>query len=150
MKYSKPIVDSTFFKWCYEQRQRVDLLPKDPFSKALYDVHERQSELQVQLTLAGVPIDTNHLERALRVIPTGRKNHLFCWTGLGAEQLGILHSLTVTCQLHNINPYVYLVDVLQRVFHHPAQDVGQLTPWEWKQRFSHAPLKSDVHHVNKL
>jgi transposase len=149
LKYSKPIVD-TFYKWCYEQRQRVDLLPKDPFNKALYYAHERQSELLVYLTHADVPIDTNHLERALRVIPMGRKNHLFCWTELGAEQLGILHSLTVTCRLHNINPYVYLVDVLQRVSHHPAKDVGRLPPREWKQRFSHAPLKSDVNHVNRL
>jgi len=72
--------------------------------------------LKTYLTHAQVSIDTNHLERALRVIPMGRKNHLFCWSELGAQQLGVLHSLTVTCKLHNINPYHYLVDVLQRVF----------------------------------
>jgi len=35
-----------------------------------------------------VPIDTNHLERGLRVIPMGRKAWLFCWTELGAKQVG--------------------------------------------------------------
>ncbi|WP_220783857.1 IS66 family transposase, partial [Shewanella sairae] len=74
----------------------------------------------VFLSDPAVPIDTNHLERALRVIPMGRKNHLFCWTELGAEQLGMLQSLLVTCRLQGINPYTYLVDVLQRVGQHPA------------------------------
>ena len=50
---------------------------------------------------------TNHLERALRAIPMGRKNWLFCWTELGAKQVGILQSLIVTCRLHGIDPYTY-------------------------------------------
>jgi hypothetical protein len=73
-----------------------------------------------------------------------RKNHLFCWSELGAKQLGILQSLTVTCKLHGINPYDYLVDVLQRVSRHPAKDVAALTPRRWKQRFADNPLRSDV------
>ena len=73
-------------------------------------------------------MDTNHLERALRVIPIGRKNYLFCWRELGAEQLGILQSLLVTYRLQKINPYHYLVDVLQRVSMHPASKVEALTP----------------------
>ena len=62
-----------------------------------------------------VAIDTNHLERALRVIPIGRKNWLFSWTELGAKHVGIVQSLLVTCRLHDIDPYDYFVDVLQRV-----------------------------------
>ncbi|EPJ45293.1 MAG: transposase [Osedax symbiont Rs1] len=50
----------------------------------------------------------------------GRKNYLFCWTELGAEYLGVLQSLLVTCRLQGINPYTYVVDVLQRVSLHPA------------------------------
>jgi hypothetical protein len=80
-------------------------------------------------------MDTNHLERALRVIPMGRKNYLFCWSELGAEQLGILQSLLVTCRLQEINPYHYLVDVLQRVSMHPASKVAELTPRIWKENF---------------
>ena len=36
----------------------------------------------------------------------GRKKDLFCWTELGAEQLGLLQSLMVTCRLQGINPYI--------------------------------------------
>ena len=89
-------------------------------------------------------IDTNHLERALRVIPMGRKNYLFCWTELGAEHLGMLQSLMVTCRLHGINPYTYLVDVLRRVAIHPATDVADLTPLKWKKKFADDFLTSDV------
>ncbi len=96
------------------------------------------------LTNPHLQIDTNHLERALRVIPMGRKNYLFCWTELGAEHLGMLQSLMVTCRLHGINPYTYLVDVLQRVAIHPATDVAELTPLQWKKKFADNFLTSDV------
>src|SRR5271168_1044970 len=76
--------------------------------------------------LPDVAMDTNHLERALRVIPMGRRNWLFTWTELGAKHVGIVQSLLVTCRLHDINPYDYFVDVLQRVGQHPASLVHQL------------------------
>ncbi|WP_246616326.1 IS66 family transposase, partial [Shewanella sairae] len=61
-KYSEPIVD-TFFNWLYEQRQRPEILPSNPFSKALSYALERKTELKVFLSDPAVPIDTNHLER---------------------------------------------------------------------------------------
>lgn len=50
------------------------------------------------------------------------------WTELGAKQVGIVQSLIVTCRLHGIDFYTYLVDVLQRVGEHPASRVAELTP----------------------
>ena len=35
-----------------------------------------------------VSLDTNHLKRALRVIPMARKNWKICWTELGAKHVG--------------------------------------------------------------
>ena len=96
------------------------------------------------LSNPALPLDTNHLERALRVIPMGRKNYLFCWSELGAEQLGILQSLMATCRLQGVNPYHYLVDVLQRVALHPAKDVLDLTPRVWKEKFADKKLTSDL------
>jgi len=147
MKHSEPIVHA-FFRWVHAQRQRLDLLPKEPLTKAIHYAHEMHDQLRVFLSHPQLPIDTNHVERALRVIPMGRKNHLFCWTELGAQQLGILHSLTVTCRLHGINPYSYLVDVLQRVSQHPAKNVVDLTPRRWKTLFADTPIQSDVSHYH--
>lgn len=89
-----------------------------------------------------VPIETNHLERALRPIPMGRKNWLFCWTEVGAEKVGWAQSLIATCVLHGVDPYDYLVDVLQRVDAHPFSRVEELTPRRWKQRFADQPMVS--------
>ena len=143
-KYAKPIVDR-FFEWSHEQHQRADLLPSSPLRKALDYVIKREHGLQVFLTDASVPLDTNHLERTLRCVPMGRRNWLFCWTEIGAELVGIIQSLLTTCRLHDVNPYDYLVDVLQRVDRHPASRVHELTPREWKRLFSHDPLRSDLH-----
>ena len=140
---SLPVVEA-FFGWCYEQRQRIDLVKSNPLSQALAYAMKREQALKVFLSDPEVPPDTNHLERALRVIPMGRRNWLFSWTEIGAEQVGIIQSLLVTCRLHEVNPYEYLVDVLQRVGSHPASRVEELTPRLWKERFADNPLRSDL------
>lgn len=144
LTYSKPIVEA-FFAWIDRQFQRHGLLPSDPLTQALAYARNRRLGLEVFLTDPDVPIDTNHLERALRAIPMGRKNWNFCWTELGAKQVGIVQSLVVTCRLHGIDPYTYLVDVLQRVSAHPASRVAELTPRLWKQHFGDNPMRSDLH-----
>jgi hypothetical protein len=58
--------------------------------------------------------------------------------------LGIIQSLITTCKLHDLNPYTYLVDVLQRISQHPASQVADLTPRLWKLRFADKPLRSLV------
>jgi len=71
MQHSEPIVKA-FWRWCDGQCQRGDLLPKSLLAKALKYAMARPVSLQVFLSDADVPIDTNHLERGLRVIPTGK------------------------------------------------------------------------------
>ena len=144
LMYAKPIVDQ-FFAWVNQQFEAQGLLPSNPMTKALAYARERRFGLEVYLTDPEVPIDTNHLERALRAIPMGRRNWLFCWTELGAKHVGIMQSLIVTCRLHQIDPYDYLVDVLQRVGQHPASRVEELTPRRWKQLFADNPLRSPLH-----
>ena len=144
---AEPMVDA-FFAWCDEQRQRLDLAPTSRLAKALIYATNREPQLRVYLEDPAVPIDTNHLERALRVIPMGRKAWLFNWTEVGAEHVGVIQSLLVTCRLHGIDPYTYLVDVLQRVGRHPAGDVEALTPRCWKTRFADQPLRSDLSRVH--
>ena len=140
---AKPIVEG-FFAWVRERLEDRALLPTNRFVQALGYAHSHRHALSVFLTDPDVPIDTNHLERSLRPIPLGRKNWLFSWTELGARQIGIVQSLIVTCQLHDINAYDYLVDVLQRIDHHPTASVALLTPRLWKQHFAHERLRSPV------
>ena len=145
---ARPIVDQ-IFKWIDKQFESNGFLPSSPLLKALAYIRERRIGLEVYLDDADVAIDTNHLERALRVIPMGRRNWLFAWTELGAKHIGIVQSLLTTCRLHDINPYDYFVDVLQRIDQHPAALVEQLTPRRWKELYASNPLRSDLHLIIK-
>ena len=51
--------------------------------------------------------------------------------------------------LDRLHPYVYFVDVLQRLDHHPAREVEWLTPRLWKERFAADPLQSAIDRVVK-
>lgn len=144
-RHARPAVDA-FFDWCHRQRQRFDLVNSAPLAKALVYAEGHRHQLEVYLDDPDVPIDTNHLERALRVIPMGRKSWLFSWTEVGAEHVGIIQSLLTTCRLQGVDPYTYLVDVLQRISVHPAREVEALTPRRWKERFADHPLRSDLDH----
>jgi len=142
--HSKPLVDD-FLQWCENQTRRTDVLPDNPLIKAANYTLRRASALKVFLQDPDVPLDTNHLERALRPIPMGRRNWLFCWSELGAAHVGIIQSLISTCKLQDVDPYTYLVDVLQRVDTHPASDVIALTPRLWKEKFAANPMRSDLY-----
>ena len=128
-----------FLAWVDEQLAHQGLLQSNGLTKALVYARERQAQLMVFLGNADVPMHKNHLERALRPIPMGRRNWLFCWTEVGARHAGIVQSLIATCRLHGIDATTYLIDVLQRVRQHPASRVAELTPRLWKQHFAEQP-----------
>ncbi|MGB6150416.1 MAG: IS66 family transposase [Pricia sp.] len=147
LEHTKPVVDA-FFAWVHEQRLRPDLLPSNPLTAALRYAENQAHGLREFLHDPDLPLDTNHVERAIRPIAMGRRNWLFCWTELGAEHVGIIQSLLSTCRMHDINPYDYLVDVLQRVSIHPEKHIQDLTPRCWKDKFSDNPLRSDLYQRN--
>ena len=64
---------------------------------------------------------------ALRPIPLGKRNWLFTSSEVGAQRVGIIQSLLVTCRLH-ADPCTYLVAVLQRISAHPTKRAIDLIP----------------------
>ena len=141
--HCKPIVEA-FFAWLEGVSQEALLLPSSPFTKAASYALNRQKQLRVFLEYPDVPVDTNQVEREIRPIALGRRNWLFAWTEVGAKYVGIIHSLIATCKLQGVDPYTYLVDVLQRVHTHPARDVHLLTPRLWKKHFANQIMRSDL------
>jgi transposase len=142
-EYTKPLVEA-FFAWLKQTVITQVLLPSNPFTQAARYALEREVALKVFLAYPNVPLDTNHLEREIRAIALGRRNWLFCWTEVGARHVGIIQSLLASCRLQGVDPYAYLVDVLQRIDTHPAFEVHLLTPRLWKQHFADNPLRSDL------
>jgi hypothetical protein len=147
-EYTKPLVED-FFAWLKQTVLTQVLLSSNPFAQAVRYALEREAALNVFLAYPNVPIDTNHLEREIRAIALGRRNWLFCWTEVGARHVGIIQSLLASCRLQGVDPYVYLIDVLQRVDTHPAFEVQLLTPRLWKQHFTEHPLRSDLDRVRQ-
>jgi hypothetical protein len=147
-EYIKPLVEA-FFVWLKQTGMTEILLPTNPFGQAAAYALKRETALKVFLTDPAVPIDTNHLEREIRPVALGRKNWMFCGTEVGAQHAGILYSLLASCRLQGVDPYVDLVDVLQRVDTHPAFDVHLLTPRLWKVHFAEQSLRSDLDHVRQ-
>jgi hypothetical protein len=74
-------------------------------------------------------------ERVIKLVALGRKNWLFSGSDEGARRAATLHSLTASCKLCGIDPFVYLRDVLERVNTHPANRIDELTPPQWKELF---------------
>jgi len=142
-EHCRPLVED-FFEWLDQMVNEQLLLPSNPFLGGAAYAQTRRKQLTVFLDYPDLPVDTNHIEREIRPIALGRKNWMFCWTELGAKQLGIAQGLLRTCRLHGIDPYTWLVDVLQRVAEHPASRVDELTPRLWKGCFGSNPLQSDV------
>jgi transposase len=139
----KPIVED-FFRWLRQVQAEQALLPSSPFAKAAAYALGREEALKVFLEDPAVPPDTNHLERQIRPIAIGRKNWLFCWTEVGARYAGVAQSLISTCVLHGIDPWTYLVDVLQRLDTHPQARVSELTPRLWKEKFGDNPIPASL------
>jgi transposase len=82
-----------------------------------------------------IPIHNNASEAALRIVALMRKNSLFFGNDEAGRRFMILYSLIATCERHDVNPEIYLADVLIRLQDHPAGRVAELLPHRWKETF---------------
>ena len=82
-----------------------------------------------------IEIDNNIVERAIRPLALGRKNHLFAGSDGGAQHWAVLASLIGTCKLNGIDPQAYLTDVITRIVGgHPQSQIDELLPWAYQPR----------------
>jgi transposase len=116
--------------WMKEQYMQV--LPKSVIGKALGYSIERWAELMIYTTDAKLNIDNNPVENSIRPIAIGRKNYLFAGSHEAAQRSAMLYSLLGTCKLHQVNPFLWLKDVLQRINDQPINKVAELLPHIWK------------------
>ena len=77
-------------------------------------------------------IDNNISERTLRMVVIGRKNYMFAGSEAGAWRASIIYSLVASCKLKGIDPFAYFRDVLKRISTHPASQIDELLPANWK------------------
>lgn len=71
-------------------------------------------------------------EQYFRFLKLGTKNWLFCASEWGAETLCTLYTLVYSAKMLNINPSIYLTDVLEQI-DVPGVTADQLVPRVWKK-----------------
>lgn len=136
--HSSPLID-TFFAWCDEQALFV--LDETPIARAIGYARNQRAALQTFLEDGRLPIHNNFSERQLRREAIGRKNWLF----LGASEAGAVNaafvSLLASCQLHGLEPWAYLRDLLCLLPSWPRSRVLDLAPAYWNKTLENEDAK---------
>jgi transposase len=78
-------------------------------------------------------LSNNAAERALRGIALGRKAWLFAGSERGGERAAIVYTLIQTAKLNDVDPQVWLADVLRRINDQPVSKLDELLPWNWRK-----------------
>jgi transposase len=113
---------------------KEQLLPKHPMAEAVNYALSQWAELNVFCSDGAVPIDNNVSEREMKRVVLNRKNSLFVGNPRGGQTAAILASLTSTCRRHDVDPQLYLTQLLMNL---PQAKVGELSDWlpdQWKTR----------------
>jgi len=104
-------------------------------AKALTYLRNQWPTLERFLEDGRVPIHNNACENAIRPVAVGRRNWLFAGSERGGQAAATIYTLIESCRRAQVDPYLYLRDVLVRVCTHPASRVGELVPARWKELF---------------
>jgi transposase len=113
---------------------KEQLLPKHPMAEAINYALNQWAELNVYCSDGAVPIDNNVSEREMKRVVLNRKNSLFVGNPRGGRTAAILASLTSTCRRHEVDPQLYLTQLLMNL---PQAKMSELPDWlpdQWKIR----------------
>ena len=113
---------------------KQQLLPKHSMAEALNYVLNQWAELNVFCSDGAVPIDNNVSEREMKRIVLNRKNSLFVGNARGGRTAAILASLTSTCRRHDLDPHLYLTQLLMNLPQAKMPDLPNWLPDQWKLR----------------
>jgi transposase len=119
-------------RWLREARPKLSR--GNDLAKAMDYVLKRWPAFTRFLDDGRICLSNNAAERALRGIALGRKSWLFAGSDRGGERAAALYSLIVTAKMNDIDPQAWLADVLARIAQHPARDIDDLLPWNWRPR----------------
>jgi transposase len=104
-------------------------------AKALTYIENQWPTLVRFLEDGRVPIHNNACENAVRPVAVGRKNWLFAGSERGGHAAATIYSVIESCRRVDVDPFLYLRDVLVRICTHPADRVDELVPERWKELF---------------
>lgn len=110
------------------KRQLNATVPSSPLGMALQYTLNRWAKLNVYTQEGFLAIDNNLVENSIRPVAIGRKNWLFAGSHEAAQRSAMFYSLFATCKLHNIDPILWLTDVLTKIKDHKINKIQELLP----------------------
>jgi hypothetical protein len=126
---TKPLVDALRL-WLEAQLAAVS--GKSTIAAAIRYALSRWDGLSRFLDDGRIEIDSNVVERSIRPIALGRKNHLFAGSDGGGEHWAVIASLIETCKMNGVDPQAYLRDVLSKIVaRHPMNRIDELLPFAY-------------------
>jgi len=114
------------------ESESIRQLPRSPIGEAIGYARGNWPALCRYLDDGDLEIDNNAAERELRGVAIGRKNYLFVGSDNGGHTAATLYSLITSATRHGHDPYHYLLDVIDRISDHPANQLDDLLPDRWK------------------
>jgi hypothetical protein len=118
--------------WMARQFEERLVEPNSGLGQAIAYMQEHWDKLTLFLRVPGAPLDNNVCERALKKAILHRKNALFYRTLNGARVGDLFMSLIHTAELHDVQPFDYLV-ALQRHEAAVALEPSAWMPWNYTE-----------------
>ena len=110
LKQEKPVLDAMLV-WANDLYGKT--AGKSALGKALYYLTEQWPYLVKYLEDGRLEPSNNRAERSIKPFVMGRKNWLFANTPGGAQASAVIYSLIETAKENNLDPYRYLLWILQ-------------------------------------
>jgi len=135
-EHSQPVMDA-LHAWFEAQFNEKKVEPNSGLGEAIGYCLRHWERLTLFLRQAAAPLDSNIVERALKKCILHRKNSLFYKTTNGAEVGDLFMSLIHTCELNEVNPFKYLIE-LQKHAEELTQHPADWMPWNYRQALQQA------------
>jgi len=106
-----------------------EVLPKSALGTAISYTLDLWPRLVRYLDCPQLTPDNNEAERAIRPFTVGRKNWVLSGGPRGASASATMYSLIETLKLNGLEPYYALRYILTKLPTTPAEQLGELLPW---------------------
>ena len=129
---SKPIMEAMKL---WMETEGVKYSESSQIGKAITYAYTRWGNMMRYLEDGRLLPDNNLAENEIRPVTLGRKNYLFCGNHEAAQNMAVVCSLLATCKNHDVNPRLYLNDVISQMPYHTKasyEELLQLLPHKWK------------------
>lgn len=128
-EYSKPMLP-IIKKWLDENYDPSN--GSSPIQKAIAYFLRLWNKFEPYTNHGHIEIDNNLVENEMRPFALGRKNYLFAGSHEAAQHAAIIYSFMATCRANDVNPLLWLADVIERLPSTSIQDLKKLLPQNWK------------------